>query len=263
MGITSFYLKKLYLDSIDEHGNCFVVYWANLKFSFFNIVYSGLIFSDAENLSYEKSSFRKFSKPENSDVIIFDNHSLKLQGTWHRQDSPVSILLFTDKNGNKLFWDCHHPKTSTSIVYKGRIYQGLGYAETLTLPIKPWKLPIDQLRWGRFLSHNHTIIWINWKGAYPLNKLIWNGQLIDDAIFKDSYITFDNGKSVLTFHEKSIIREGKLIKLLSKMPWLRIIFNSKILNTLEIKYKASTSFSRNHTVLEKGWSLFEIVTWKK
>jgi hypothetical protein len=47
------------------------------------------------------------------------------------------------------------------------------------------------------------------------------------------------------------------------MPWLKIIFNSRILNTLEIKYKARSSFSIDLIAIEKGWSLFEIVTWAK
>jgi len=263
MKLLSFNLEKVYFDCIDEEGNCFVIYWANLKLSYIKLVYSGLIFSNSEGLCIEKSSLKKVSKPLVTDLLQFNNPRLKVIGDWRRLDAPISILLYTDKQGKELFWNCHHPKTFTNVVYNNKTFQGLGYAETLSLPIKPWQLPIDELRWGRFLSEHYTIIWIHWKGKNPINKIICNGTIYEDAIFEENRVLFDNGMSVLNFQETTIIRKGKLSNVLSRMPWLKIIFNSRILNTKEIKYKAQTSFSKNLITLDKGWSLFEIVTWMK
>lgn len=263
MKLLDFNLEKLYLDCIDEEGNCFVIYWANLKISFIKLIYSGIIFSDSKGLNSEKSSIKKITKPIVTDLIELNNPHLNLSGSWKRLDSPVSIKLFTDKNGNDLIWNCHHTKTNTNIIYNNRTFQGLGYAETLSLPIKPWQLPIDELRWGRFLSPNYTVIWINWKGSNPINKIICNGTIYEDAIFEEDKISFDNGKYILYFNDTSIIRKGKLSNLLSKMPWLKIIFNNRILNTIEIKYKSRTSLVKDSNILDKGWSLFEIVTWVK
>jgi hypothetical protein len=47
------------------------------------------------------------------------------------------------------------------------------------------------------------------------------------------------------------------------MPLLKIFLNRRILNTIEIKYKAKTTFTKNSAFLSNGWSLFEIVTWGK
>lgn len=263
MKLFSFKLEKLYLDCIDEEGNCFVIYWANLNFSYIKLIYSGLIFSNFNGLCVEKSSLRKITKPNNKELLLFNNPILKVNGDWRRLDEPISILLYTDKLGRELFWNCHHPKTFTNIIYENISYRGMGYAETLTLPIKPWQLPIDELRWGRFLSEDNTIIWIHWKGNYPINKIICNGAIYEDAIFEENRILFDNGNYILKFQGTTIIRKGKLSNLLSRMPWLKIIINSRILNTIEIKYKAKTSFSKNNIKIDNGWSLFEIVTFVK
>jgi hypothetical protein len=67
----------------------------------------------------------------------------------------------------------------------------------------------------------------------------------------------------LRFSEILIIRKGKLLNLFSGIYWLKFMFNRRILETMEIKYKAKTIFSKNGIGLSKGWSLFEIVTWAK
>jgi hypothetical protein len=258
-----FKLEKLYLDCIDNEGNCFIIYWANLQFYFIKVIYSGLIFSDSDNKTIEKSSLRKIPKPIINDLLHCDDPILQINGDWKRIDPPVSLMLYKDPLDRELNWNCHHPKTITEIFFENKIYHGLGYAETLSLPVKPWRLPIDELRWGRFLSENFTIIWIHWKGHHPVNKLFCNGKLYDDAIFEEKSITFNENNFVLTFQESSIIRKGKLSNILLKMKWLKIIFHSRILNTNEVKYKAKSSLHQNLRPVSKGWSLYEIVTWKK
>ena len=261
MKLTGFKLEKTYFDCIDKEGNCFVIYWANLEFSFIRLIYSGLIFSNSQNVTFENSSLKKISKPIINDLLHFNNPTLKIKGDWERIDPPISILLYTDEQGRNLFWNCHHPRTLTKIVYNQKTFQGLGYAETLLLPIKPWKLPIDELRWGRFLSEKISIIWIQWKGKHPINKLICNSSVHEDAFFGENSIVFDNRRCVLLFQEITIVRKGKLSNVLAKMPWLKIIFNIRILNTIENKYKAKSSFTKDSIEIENGWSLFEIVTW--
>jgi len=260
---TNFKIDKMYLDCIDEKGNCFIVYRASLEFFVIKLNYSALIFSDFQNISIEKSTLKKTPKPLISDLLHFKNTFLQLEGSWERKDDAISLLLYKDAQGRNLYWNCHHPKSLTHIVYKNNIFRGWGYAETLSLPFKPWHLPLEELRWGRFLSEKVTIIWIQWKGKYPLNKIICNGIIYEDAIFDENSVIFDNGRSILLFQEKVIIRKGKLSNVLSKMPWLKLIFNNKMLNTLEMKYKAKSSFSKDLNPLDKGWSLFEIVTMIK
>jgi len=42
---------------------------------------------------------------------------------------------------------------------------------------------------------------------------------------------------------------------------LKLFINRRILNTIEIKYKAKSTLSKNSALLSTGWLLFEIVTW--
>jgi hypothetical protein len=221
-----------------------------------------LVFCDSESFTTEKSTLRKAKKPVINGIIHLNNKYLKIDVSLKRTDEPIIRSLFKDSKSNELLWNCHHPKALAEVIYNGKPYKGLGYAETLFLPIKPWNLPIYELRWGRFLSDSYTLIWINWKGEYPVNKIFFNGVEYNDAIFTDDIIRFSNGMYQLKFSQIQLIRKGKLSGLLTKMKLLKIFFNNWMLNSMEIKYKAKASLFKNSLVFSNGWSLFEIVTWE-
>lgn len=222
-----------------------------------------MVFCDQEGFTIEKSALRKTSKPPTNATINLSNRFLKIDATLKRTDDPIIRPLFKDSENNELIWHCHHPKALTEIIFNCKTFKGYGYSETLFSDIKPWNLPIDELRWGRFLSDSYTLIWIYWKGKHHLNKMFFNDREFNDAVFENDYIAFDNGTYLLKFSEAQVIRQGKLSGLFSKMKLLRIIFNQRILNTVEIKYKAKAILSKNSVVLSNDWSLFEIVTWGK
>jgi hypothetical protein len=258
----SFSLKKLYADCIDEEGNCIIVYHAILDFHFIRFYYSSLIFSDSKNRVIERSTFNNTKVYISADEINLVQKSLKLEGTWKNQSKGILLNLYKDSQNKELIWNCHHPKTLTEINFKGLIYKGLGYAETLTLSFNPWKLPIDKLYWGRYLSSTETVIWIQWKGVFPLNRLFYNNFEYNDALIEDGIIVFGNDEFQLVFNNISTIRKGKLSEVLNKLPWLKALFKRSILGSIENKYKARSVFSRNNEILSEGWSLYETVIWK-
>jgi hypothetical protein len=227
------------------------------------IIYSGLIYCNSEGLTIEKSTLKRTSKPLTNGTVRFNNKFLNIAITMIGNNDPIIRSLYRDSENNELIWNCHHPKALAEICYNGNIYNGLGYAETLFSRINPVNLPIDELRWGRFLSDSYTLIWINWKDKYPLNIIFFNGIEYNDAIFENDNLVFGNGDYKLKFSEIQAIRNGRLSGLFSKMRILKILFNSNLLNSIEVKYKAKTILSHNSLILSNGWSLFEIVKWEK
>jgi hypothetical protein len=258
-----FRLEKLYLDCLDDRGNCFIIYRAELQLFFLKIHYSSLIFSDSTGTITEKSSLKKTGKPDSDDLLIFDNNILNISGSWQRHENPLPAFCFTDNKNSELVWNCHHPRALTEIAFNGDKFRGYGYGETLTLSIKPRNLPITELSWGRFLSEQYTIVWINWKGKHPVNKLYCNGIEYQDSTFEQERIIFGKGAHELLFKEISLIRKGKLSNLFSGTPWMKIFFNIRILNSLETKYKAISVLTINQEISSTGWSIYEIVTWKR
>lgn len=259
----TFRLEKMYFDCIDEDGNCVILYWETLEICYLKFNYSGLVFSDSKNETIEDYTKKRSPQPITSPILQIDSSPLQIKGSWKRTDNPIVDSLFKDTENRELIWDCHHPKALAKIEYNGKTFKGYGYAETLFLPVKPWKLPFERLRWGRFLSDNCTIIWIQWKGKSPLNKIWYNGKEYNDGVFFEDRVTFNKGCFVLLFQNISTLRNKKIINALPKLHILKIILSSCILNGNETKYKARTAFSHDGKILEYGWSLYETVTWKR
>jgi hypothetical protein len=263
LGTKYFKLEKHYLDCIDNEGNCFIVYHAELHILFICISYSALLFSDHDNLTVEKTSLRKPGKLSAGELLKFSHPGLKINGRWQGTGTSLPHLLLRDDSNHELVWNCHHPKTVTEIVYDNHTFQGFGYADTILISFRPGNLPIDELKWGRFHSEKSSVIWIRISGGFPVNKIYLNGTEYSDASFEKDRIAFNNGDYLLMLSENSVIREGKLADIFSEMPWLKIFFDKKILNTHEVKYKSKAILSFKNKISEYGWSVYETVTWKK
>jgi hypothetical protein len=256
-------LEKHYLDLLDDSGNCFIIYLVKLQIFLIKIYYSSLIYSDPGGNITEKSSLKKNKHADSENVLSFHDDNLDITGHWTRIDKILPPYMYLDCHKHGLSWNCHHPKTITEIELNGNLFRGYGYAETILMTINPRDIPIEELRWGHFLSDGYTIVWINWKGIHPVNKLFCNNVEYNDSSFEEQRIVFGKGAYALLFNEISIIRKGKLSNLFSQIPLIKIFFNIGILNSLENKYKAKSVLTVNHEIASTGWSSYEIMLWKK
>ncbi len=249
------------MDCVDQSGNCFILYSATVKLLLFKINYAAFIFSDAFNIVTERSSLHKGVVTSHNQQLTYFNKYLKINGSWEKAENPVEALLYNNANGI-VNWNCHHPLSISHIHYNDRSFSGLGYVETLFLSIKPWLLPIDELRWGRFLAPGVAITWIQWAGENPINKIYFNGEEFNDARHSDESVTFNEGKNKLEFADISVIRHVKFSDHLSKVPWFRVFLNKRILDSVESKYKSKTLFHDASGEVHHGWSIFEVVKWE-
>lgn len=256
-----FYLDKSYLDCIDHEGNCLILYAASIKIFFLKFHYTAFIFSDAQNKITEKSSFKKSELTFSDEGLQFFCRHFNIQGEWKKGLYPVQSVLYKNDNGI-VNWNCHHPIADAAVQYNGQLFTGLGYAETLFLSMLPWQLPIDELRWGRFLAPGITITWIQWKGKYPVNKIYFNGIEMNDAIHSMEAILFNEGKCRLLFSHTAVLRHTTFGEHLSKLPLVKLLVNKAMLNSVESKYKSATRFTDASGTLHHGWSIFELVKWE-
>jgi hypothetical protein len=75
----------------------------------------------------------------------------------------------------------------------GSVLAGPGYAEWVELRIPPWTLPIEALRWGRFLSPSTSLVWIDWKGQHPLRLILLDGVSVPPLAIGDRTVRTDSG----------------------------------------------------------------------
>jgi hypothetical protein len=173
---------------------------------------------------------------------------------------PIQRQLYDSPKGT-VTWSCVHPRSKTDISLGPKEHiAGLGYAELLELTIKPWQLPIAELRWGRFLSESDVLVWIEWRGAAPLSVVFLNGKQLQNASISDEQIEIDGGRTVLTLTERTELRKGDLISTaLSAIPGIAKIVPARMLHTYECKWRSRGVLSTNGSLCSSGWAIHEIV----
>jgi hypothetical protein len=257
-----FQLKKSYLDLTDKEGNCFIVYQAEIRSFLLKLTYSGLISCGSGTTASELSSIRRNHVLTEGRTIALSNNGLNLAGRWGPSLCNKRAFAWYEPGTGRLEWSCHHPKAATMIRLNGKSFRGYGYAETITMNFKPSRLPLSELRWGRFLSRDNVVIWIEWKGRQPLNLVFHNECEHHDAMISENGLSFGNNEFRLRFTDPVSVRSGKLESVVRHIPVLRLLFRKSILNSVEKKFKSPTILEKNNMVLDSGWSLYETVIWK-
>ncbi len=137
--------------------------------------------------------------------------------------------------------------------------EGLGYVERLDVSIKPWQLPFDDLRWGRFLSPTDVVIWIKWSGSTERTTIFHNGIEQEGATLGDQSVHLPSG-AVLEFGEEQILRSGQLgSTALALIPFARA-FVPRFGAAHETKWLASGIVQGGHEA-QTGWVVYEAVRW--
>lgn len=260
---SDFSLSKWYMDCIDTDGNVFVGYSAFLKWKKIKLNYSSILHYDDLCEPTKHSTLRKLPSPWlKNNCLTWNPSKLQVRGNWHRIDEPLQRTLLKTNVG-AIRWECIQPKANANISIDGRkILTGFGYAEKLVTSIKPWELPFNELRWGRFLSEKDTIIWVDWKGDTNFILLFHNGKSIKDAIVSDECVNINQKEFLLTFSSKMVLRKGPLISTaFSNFPSLIGIFPNKILNTYECKWRSRGILKKENKKVSEGWVIHEVIQW--
>ncbi len=260
---TDFILAKWYMDCIDNDGNLFIGYSAVLKWKKFKLNYANILLCDRRGKITSQTTIKKLAPPIFSDDSFFwFPVRLKVKGNWTGLQPPIKKTMLNSASGS-IHWTCCLPKANGKISLPGKKnIIGLGYTEKLEMTVKPWQLPFNHLKWGRFLSSDYSIIWVNWSGESGLNLLYYNGRQIKDGVITDDVIDINNRDLLITFSNKVVLREGTLVSTaLSNIPGLKSIFPKNILNTYEKKWRSIGILKKGNKIIAKGWVIHEVVRW--
>jgi hypothetical protein len=259
MSASSFALSKWYMDCIDADGNAFIGYaafirWKDISFNYSNsLVYTGKIATATSLVGVTAPLL------ENGE-LTWRSRGLKAGGTWKIKGEAISEQLTKNEKGG-INWNCIMPKAIAEVGTKKFLFKGLGYAEKLDMSMKPWDLQVHEIRWGRFVSGESSLVWIVWKGPVPLSFAYLNGERVEDVEVTDTNVMLPSRNTSVVFSETVTLREGPVISTaFAKLRWLRGLFPANILNTFECKWR-SRAILRKGTETHTGWAIHESVKW--
>lgn len=259
----SFSLRKWYLDCVAPDGEVVILYHAELQWHRIQLHYSSMLRYTEPGGTSVRTSLRSVAPPVGStDCIEWRSKALGIEGSWKRIAPSVDVMLLESPEGD-IRWNCTMPKGEVELAVEGaRPIAGLGYVECLEMTLKPWQMPIKELRWGRFLSDSDSAVWIEWKGSLPRKVLYHNGLLVDASVITEHQIHFDNRTLLLT--EPAVLREGPLVSTaLAAIPGIARLFPGHILDSHEIKWRSHGQLHSPLHPSSAGWAIHEVVRWRQ
>jgi hypothetical protein len=258
-----FLLSKWYLDCVSEEGSALICYAASLRWRSLSLSYSSVLRRQADGRAETCTTLQEFAPPEvNCSSVRWLSQGLKVEGKWDAVSQPVKQTLLESADG-KIEWNCLQPRSRAEVRFgTGSGLKGLGYVEHLTMTIAPWRLPFDELRWGRFLSEEDALVWIGWSGAESFNLSFHNGTRIYNAAIAEN--KFAAGAMSVSLFENSVLREGALVKTaLSMIPGINKLFPLRILQARECKWLSRGLLKQPDAEESRGWAIHEVVRWPK
>jgi len=255
-----FHVYKWYADIIDdETDDVTIIYLGELQWKFLKVSFTNILQFLQKYHLISKATFLNYQPPileKNS----FHINSMEISGQWETKIECITEKLFENKHGY-ILWECFMPSALARIETDGKITKGFGYVERLTMTLKPWQIPINILRWGRFLYENQYIVWIRWEGDEEKFLVFHNGMKYINGIINDEFVEFGNYRLILS--EKYTLRNGPLIKtIFDKFIWIKKIFPSGFLDMKECKWQTWSQLYENNCSIAHGWSIHENVDCK-
>jgi hypothetical protein len=254
-----FLLEKWYGDVVTAQGAGAIVYAARLRWGPLRFGYGATIVFTGADPPRASATVRGVGMPRlESEVATWRHAALHADARWCRDAAPLESCLADGPDGS-IRWNCHMPRAVARVQIGDAILHGLGYVEQLQLTIPPAKLPFrgGSLRWGRYLSPQHAIVWIEWTGANPRH---WAWL---DGVGQTGLANLDGGRR-LVFHESRAIRDQPLLTTIRlPSPHLARRLTGVLDAAREHKRVSRAALVKGDdaTPLDEGWAIHEEVLW--
>jgi hypothetical protein len=191
-------LRKWYFDITAPDGSVAIAYWAEVRWSRW-VRYGSALFRHPSRGAAWRFGVPTEAGPAEGPTPL----------TWNAAELGCRIRLtpllppsehrLLDTPPAAVTWRAVAPMADAEFRFSdGSTLAGPGYAEWVELRIPPWQLPIEALRWGRFLSPSTSLVWIDWEGEHPLRLILRDGVSVPPLAIGDSTVRTDSGVLSLT-----------------------------------------------------------------
>jgi hypothetical protein len=246
------------MDCVTGCGDAAILYCADLRWRGIHAAYSSVLSAD-EGRAESHSSMARYRLSSRGGEIHVAFPRLKVSGRWHADAAPMQHTVYGNASGSVL-WNCLQPRSTVHLRVGEREFTGLGYAECLTLTLPPWQLPMRKLRWGRFVSPDHSLAWVDWQGSYSTSFAIHNGVQCEIQSVSDSEVAVCG--ATLRMDESLSLRAGRVEQtILPEAPTLGKLLPHSLFNIEERKWR-SRGILNAQDRSSSGWAIHEVVDWK-
>ena len=254
-------IEKWYLDSVTPDGAGVVAYTARVNFGPFALQCSEVLEWPSGGPSAGSRVALGGPLPTAApDEIRWQNRALHFEGKWQPGQSGIPPVALYEQPAGGISWTCLCSAGQTTVKIGGDRRDGLGYAERLVLNLSPGRLPIGELRWGRFIAAEHSFIWIRWQGPVQGNWCFHDGRRVE-AEMPDLHLLTWPGHQLRLDHG-IVIRSGRIAETAFKgAGLLRWLLPASVRNLQEIKWCSPGILTSADGRQHHGWSIHEVVVF--
>jgi hypothetical protein len=259
-----FALIKWYLDCVDDNGRSAIVYSSALIWGPARVSWHGISLHEPGREAIHRSSLASIPQPEWQGAgLVWRAPPLGCTVVCTPAQPPVSRRLIDLPDG-AVDWTCEVPAASVAVALAGRpTLAGRGYAERVEMTVLPWRLPIDQLRWGRWISDDggRSLIWIDWTGPLPRTDVFLHGQPQAGPTVFDDRIEAD-GQS-LGLSDRRTLHSRPLASALAGLAHVLSMLPSSWCGVEDTKRVSRARLDRPGAPPTAGWCIDEVVRFPR
>ena len=258
----AFSLTKWYLDCTSGDGRTAIGYFARLRWGAVSLTWQALNLWEHGALIAERSTLAPGATPRRDENgITWSARRLGCEFVVEPIGDPVHLRLFERADGS-LDWTCEAPVANVTVRMAERSWTtGTGYVECIRMTIPPWRLPIRQLRWGRWIDDGtaHAVVWIEWRGSEPRTWILVDGVLAADADVEDASVAA--GPTVLTLERECTLSARSLAEIVGRIAPLRAIVPGSLMSLRQVKWRSRGALRRSGCPGSSGTAIHELVVF--
>ena len=259
-----FALTKWYIDCVDGHGRSAMVYSSALAWGRATVSWHSLSIHQPGIDPTHDSSLARLALPGREGPRVFwQARPLGCTVICRPARAPFSQRLLEQADGF-VDWQCEASAATVEIELAGQPgLCGTGYAERLVMTLPPWRLPIEELRWGRWVSDDacRSLVWIDWQGPAPRTDVYMDGQPQAPARVADDRV--QAGKAVLVLAERRTLYSRSLGSALAGLGPILSMLPSSWRAVDDTKWIRRAHLDVPGTPAEEGWCIHEQVRFPR
>lgn len=261
-----FYLNKWYLDFTGDDGEAMIFYSAKLDLNHWTADYTSWLNYDPASGATVKSRFSDVpATPLPGNEIVFNDERNSVTGRWVARADMIRSRIFESAEGF-LDWICCQPASDVTIELPGRTLKGSGYAEQIITTVPPWKIHMDGLLWGRFVSDGYNLVWISLGEAELQNRVWLNGGLTCNCIIENDFIRIPGMNLELRMDRGVTLEsERKVLSIVARVirfvPVLHKVMPFRFLTAGGSKWLSRSELRINDIAVATGISIHEFVNF--
>jgi len=232
-----FSLTKWYFDCVAADGRAVIGYWASLAWRKVALTWQNVTLYEPGHPPSGRSSLASAPPPDvDGNTIAWRAPALSCEIDVESRQRPIDARLLDDGAG-VVDWRAEAPAALVSVRLNGVApVEGPGYAERLFITVPPWRLPIRELRWGRWLDADarRSVVWIDWRGERPRTWLYVDGIATADAVVTDESVRA--GAVSVALDERRVLHAQSFAEIAASIPPLRAVVPQSLLALRQTKW---------------------------